>query len=600
LTNSPLSAIISDNIFYFRLAFGVIMLKLLRYLRTYLKETILAPAFKLLEASFELFVPLVVAQIVDHGIETGSTVYILSRSLILVLLSFVGFAAAVSAQYFSAKAAVGFAADVRSALFSKITKMSYSDLDEAGTATLLTRMSSDVNQLQSGVNLTLRLFLRSPFIVFGAMIMAFTIDFSSAMTFALMITLLCVVVFGIMLITIPLHKNVQTSLDVITSKTRENLGGVRILRGFCKESSERASFNEATGTLERAQRIAGRISALMNPLTYAIVNISIIALIHTGSIKVNSGSITQGQLIALYNYMTQILVELVKLASLIITITKAVASGQRVGQILVADTGEREGGEVSDKNSAIPRIEFKNVSFRYDGASDDSLRNVNFCLYEGETLGIVGATGSGKTTLVNLIPGFYEPTEGAVSVDGISTKNADLIKLREKFGIVPQKAVLFRGSLRDNLTWRKKDATDSEIIRASEKAQALDVINSKTGMLNAHAEQNGRNFSGGQRQRLTIARALVGSPEILILDDSSSALDYATDAALRKSVFSLYPKPCTVIVSQRTSSVMHADKIVVLDDGEVVGSGTHSELYESCEAYREIHDLQFGNNGGNV
>jgi len=569
------------------------MTKLFKYMRGYVKETILAPAFKLLEASFELFVPLVIAQIIDYGIESRDLGYILSRCIILVILSLVGFAAAVSAQYFSAKAAVGFAAKVRSALFSKITDMSYSDLDRAGTSTLITRMTSDVNQLQSGVNLTLRLFLRSPFIVFGAMVMAFTIDFKSALTFAVMIAVLCVIVFGIMLITIPLHKKVQGSLDDVTLKTRENLTGVRILRAFCKEDEEISSFNKSTGILEKAQRVAGAISALMNPLTFAVVNFSIIALIYAGAIQVDGGAISQGQLIALYNYMTQILVELIKLASLIITITKAVACGQRVSSVVFADTGERDEGKTAKTDLSAPKVEFRNVSFRYAGAADDSLKNISFSVKHGETVGIIGATGSGKSTLVNLIPAFYECTEGEILVDGINVKESSLEELREKFGIVPQKAVLFRGTIRDNLRWRREGASDDELMRAAELAQAKDVIESKSARLDASVEQNGKNFSGGQRQRLTIARALVGEPEILILDDSSSALDYATDAALRSSVSSLPYKHTTFIVSQRTSSIMHADKIIVLEDAEMVGFGTHKELYETCETYREIHDLQF-------
>ena len=574
------------------------MIKLLRYMRGYMKETVLAPAFKLLEASFELFVPLVVAQIVDHGIESRDVSYILSRCLILVVLSLIGFVAAVCAQYFSAKAAVGFASKVRMALFSKITDMSYEDLDSAGTSTLITRMTSDINQLQAGVNLTLRLLLRSPFIVFGAMIMAFAIDVKSALTFAVMIAVLCVIIFGIMLITIPLHKKVQASLDDVTLKTRENLTGVRILRGFRKEEKEVEAFNKSTGILEKAQQFAGAISALMNPLTFAVVNISIIALIYTGAFRVGDGVISQGQLIALYNYMSQILVELIKLAGFIITLTKAVACGQRVSSVIFADTGERDGGESQAKGTAVPKVEFRNVSFRYSGAADYSMKNISFSVNPGETVGIIGATGSGKTTLVSLIPAFYECTEGEVLVDGVNVKDANLETLRAKFGIVPQKAVLFRGSIRENLCWRRDEASDAELLRAAETAQAKEVIAGKSAGLDAPVEQNGKNFSGGQRQRLTIARALVGEPDILILDDSSSALDYATDAALRTSVASLPYEHTTFIVSQRTSSIMHADKIIVLDDAEMVGIGTHRELYETCETYREIHDLQFSGKKG--
>ena len=599
LTKQLESDIIITN-FTFSKNMETAMLKLLRYMRAYLMEAILAPAFKLLEASFELFVPLVVAQIIDRGLGTGDTSYILSRGLVLVLLSFVGFAAAVVAQYFSAKAAVGFAARIRNVLFSKITSMSYSELDKTGTSTLITRMTSDVNQVQSGVNLTLRLFLRSPFIVFGAMIMAFTIDFESALTFAVMIGALSVVVFGIMLISIPLHRKVQENLDSVTSKTRENLAGVRILRGFRMEERESEDFKKSTAALEKAQKFVGRISALMNPLTFAIVNLSIIALIYVGGVKVDSGDISQGQVVALYNYMTQILVELVKLASLIITMTKAAASGQRISQVLESSAGERVGGTATRNTPELPKVEFRNVSFRYAGASEDSLSGLSFKAYAGETVGIIGATGSGKTTLVNLIPAFYDATEGDVLVDGVNVKDADLEKLREKFGIVPQKAVLFRGSIKENLLWRKKDASDAELMTAADTAQCADVIRKKSGELDAHVEQNGRNLSGGQRQRLTIARAIVGAPEILILDDSSSALDYATDAALKNALKDRLDGVCTFIVSQRTSSLMHADKIIVLEDGCPVGIGKHAELYESCTVYREIHDLQFGAEGGNA
>ena len=599
LTKQLESDIIITN-FTFSKNMETAMLKLLRYMRAYLMEAILAPAFKLLEASFELFVPLVVAQIIDRGLGTGDTSYILSRGLVLVLLSFVGFAAAVVAQYFSAKAAVGFAARIRNVLFSKITSMSYSELDKTGTSTLITRMTSDVNQVQSGVNLTLRLFLRSPFIVFGAMVMAFTIDFESALTFAVMIGALSVVVFGIMLISIPLHRKVQENLDSVTSKTRENLAGVRILRGFRMEERESEDFKKTTAALEKAQKFVGRISALMNPLTFAIVNLSIIALIYVGGVKVDSGDISQGQVVALYNYMTQILVELVKLASLIITMTKAAASGQRISQVLESSAGERVGGTATRNTPELPKVEFRNVSFRYAGASEDSLSGLSFKAYAGETVGIIGATGSGKTTLVNLIPAFYDATEGDVLVDGVNVKDADLEKLREKFGIVPQKAVLFRGSIKENLLWRKKDASDAELMTAADTSQCADVIRKKSGELDAHVEQNGRNLSGGQRQRLTIARALVGVPEILILDDSSSALDYATDAALKNALKDRLDGVCTFIVSQRTSSLMHADKIIVLEDGCPVGIGKHAELYESCTVYREIHDLQFGAEGGNA
>lgn len=570
------------------------MTKLLGYMRGYVKQSVLAPAFKLLEASFELFVPLVVAQIVDTGLESGDVSYILSLCLLLVLLSLVGFVAAVTAQYFSAKAAVGFASRVRSALFRTVSSMSYGELDSVGTSTLLTRMTSDVNQLQSGVNMTLRLFLRSPFIVFGAMIMAFTIDARSALNFVVMIAALSVVIFGIMLITIPMHKRVQSHLDGVTLGTRESLAGVRILRGFSLEEKQLRTFAESSRALERAQRTVGRVSALMNPLTYTIVNLCVIALINTGALRVNSGKISQGQLIALYNYMTQILVELVKLANLIITLTKAAASAQRVANVLESSVGERVDGSCPERRCGVPRVEFRDVSFTYPTAAEPSLKNISFTVSEGETVGIIGGTGSGKTTLVNLIPAFYEPTQGDVLIDGVSVKELKLSALRRKIGIVPQKSVMFRGSIRENLARRKKNATDAELLSAAESACGADVIAAKRDGLDAHIEQNGKNLSGGQRQRLAIARALVGEPELLILDDSSSALDYATDAALRSSLLSLPYPHCTFIVSQRTSSVMHADKIIVLEDGEAVGIGTHSELYESCPAYREIHELQFG------
>ncbi len=576
------------------------MKRLLKYLKGYVKETILAPALKLLEASFELIVPLIVASIIDVGIAEENRSYIVKMVLLMVFFSLVGFAVSVTAQYFSAKASVGFASKIRSALFNKIQGMSYSDLDKIGTSTLLTRMTSDINQVQSGLNLTLRLLLRSPFIVFGAMIMAATIDLKSAGIFALMIAVLSIIVFGIMLITIPLHKKVQSNLDRITSITRENLTGVRILRGFCREDSERESFNASNTALEKSQRFAGKISALTNPLTFAVVNLSIILLLNTGAIRVDSDELTSGQVVALYNYMTQILVELIKLANLIVSVTKAVACAQRVSQVLECESGEATVERVSvDKNTSA-KIEFKNVSFRYAGAGADSLTNISFSVNEGETVGIIGATGSGKTTLVNLIPAFYLPTEGEILLDGVNVNFYDKEELREKFGIVPQKAVLFSGSIRDNLLWRKADADEAELKGAIKAAQAENIIDEKAEGIDSSVERMGKNFSGGQRQRLTIARALVGEPEILILDDSSSALDYATDAALRESIKSLPYTHTTFIVSQRTSSIMHADKIIVLEDGVAVGIGSHDELYENCSVYREIHDLQFGkeeNNG---
>ncbi len=574
------------------------MIKLLGYIRAYLKETILAPAFKLLEALFELFVPLVVAAIIDVGIIGGNTGYIWKMALIMLLLSFVGFAASVTAQYFAAKASVGFATNIRSALFSKIQSMSFTELDSAGTSTLITRMTSDINQVQSGMNLTLRLFLRSPFIVFGSAIMALTINPSVSLIFAVMIAVLSVVVFYIILGTVPLHKNVQGNLDEITRITRENLTGVRILRGFCMEDSELQRFSKANSRLEASQRVVGRITSLMNPLTYLLVNLSIMALLYSGAVKIDSGVLSQGELVALYNYMTQILVELVKLANLIITITKSVACGQRVQAVMDSGSGEAVGGVVPTSKIGTPVIEFRNVSFRYSGALEESLKNVSFAVNEGETLGVIGATGSGKTTLVNLIPGFYPASEGEVLVDGVSVCDADIDALREKIGVVMQNTTLFKGTIKENLDLRGTGATDEELESAILTAQAGNIIESKSGGLLASVKQYGRNFSGGQKQRLTIARALVGEPEILILDDSSSALDYATDASLRRALSERTSTRATVIVSQRTSSIMNADKIIVLDDGATVGIGTHAELLESCETYREIHELQFGTNGG--
>ena len=574
------------------------MLKLLKLLGSYKKETVLAPTFKLLEAVFELFVPLVIASIIDVGIHEGKG-YIIRMSLILVLLSFVGFAASVIAQYFSAKASVGFASKIRSVLFGKIQEMSYTELDRAGASSLITNMTSDINQIQTGTNLTLRLFMRSPCIVFGAMIMAFTINVRLALIFTGMIALLSVIVFAIMLGSVPFYKKVQASLGKVTGAVRENLTGARVLRGFCKEETEREAFNINTKALQKAQNFVGRISALMNPLTYLTVNGAIILLIYFGALRVDSGELTQGELVAMYNYMTQILVELVKLASLIITITKAVASGQRIQAVIDSVDGEKKEG-ICEFLTDKPKIEFNNVSFKYDGAGDYSLANISFEVKNGETVGIIGATGSGKTTLVNLIPALYLATEGEILVDGINVKDADPASLRRKFGIVPQRATLFRGELRDNLNWRKSDVSDEDIEDALITAQASKVVADKKCGLDAIVEQKGRNFSGGQRQRLTIARALVSNPEILILDDSSSALDYATDSTLRSAITDLPYDHTTIIVSQRTSSIMHANKILVLDEGRLIGMGTHDELYENCEAYREIHDLQFAENkGGN-
>lgn len=569
------------------------MFKLLKLLRNYKKETVLAPTFKLLEALFELFIPLVVASIIDVGIKNSDRSYVVKMALIMVALSFVGFGASIIAQYFSAKASVGFATKVRSKLFSSIMNMSYSELDSAGTSSLITHMTSDINQIQTGTNLTLRLFMRSPCIVFGAMIMAFTINTRLALIFTLMIVALSAVVFSIILGSVPLYKKVQVFLGKVTGNVRENLNGVRIIRGFCREETERADFDTNASGLEKAQRFVGRISALMNPITYLIVNGAIMLLIYRGAISVSVGNISQGQLVALYNYMTQILVELIKLANLIIAITKAIACAQRVQAVIDGVEGESQSGGAVSFHGNCPKIEFRNVSFRYKGAGDDSLSHVSFTVDSGETVGIIGATGSGKSTLVNLIPGFYQATEGEILIDGVNVNGIDKKNLRKRFGIVPQHATLFKDSLRDNLSWRNPKATDEDIMTAARLACVDKVISDKNGGLSAFSEQMGKNFSGGQRQRLTVARALVGKPEILILDDSSSALDYATDAKLRHSVRNLPYEHTTFIVSQRTSSILDADKIIVLDDGEIIGIGTHDQLYRQCEPYREIHDLQF-------
>ncbi len=574
------------------------MKKLLKFLKPYTKETILAPLFKLLEASFELFVPLVVANIIDIGIGVGDRSYIYRNCLLLVILGIVGLICAVSAQYFAAKAAVGFAGRLRSSLFAHIGKLSYSDLDRVGTSTLITRMTSDVNQVQSGVNLTLRLVMRSPFVVFGAMIMAFVVDPTSASIFAVTIPILSLVVFGIMLICLPLYKRVQERLDGITGATRENLTGVRVLRAFCKEQDEIAAFEEKNAALTTVQNRVGRISALLNPLSYALVNLAIVVLIYIGAIRVDVGDLSQGEVIALYNYMSQILVELIKLASLIITITKALACARRVGALL-----EIEPSMIAPEEPTAPAgdeketVRFDHVGMAYNESSDAALQGVSFTAARGEVIGIIGGTGSGKSTLVNLIPRFYDASEGTVYVHGQPVQAWAPEALRERIGIVPQKAVLFRGTVRDNLRWGNENATEEEMLEALRIAQAKDFILEKEGGLDAPVEQGGRNFSGGQRQRLTIARALCRRPDILILDDSSSALDFATDAALRRALKEMPDSPTTFIVSQRATSLQHADRILVLDDGEVAGIGTHDELLKNCETYREIYQSQFKKEG---
>ena len=568
------------------------MRKLLRFLKDYKKESILSPLFKLLEASFELFVPLVMAAIIDTGIGNKDGGFILKMCGILILLALVGLTCSITAQYFAAKAAVGFATKVRHALFDHIQKLSYTEMDAAGTDTMITRMTSDINQAQSGVNMVLRLFLRSPFIVFGAMIMAFTIDVKAALIFVVTIPVLSVVVFGIMIITIPLFRRVQASLDKVLGVTRENLTGSRVIRAFNKEQEEIADFDESNERLTDVQLFVGKISALMNPLTYIIINVALVILIWTGAIQVNIGKISQGEVVALVNYMSQILVELVKLANLIITVTKAIACGNRVQSIFEMETSMVDGNG-SKKEDTGYTVEFRNVSMRYKGAGADTLTGIDFKAKPGDTIGIIGGTGSGKSSVVNLIPRFYDVTEGQVMVDGMDVREYKITDLRDKIGIVPQKAVLFAGTVRSNLAWGKEDATEEEMQQALSVAQAAEVVDKKDGKLDAEVEQGGKNFSGGQKQRLTIARALVKQPEILIMDDSSSALDYATDAKLRQAIHNMPNRPTVFIVSQRAASIMYADKIIVLDDGTVAGTGTHEELLKDCSVYQEIYYSQF-------
>lgn len=571
------------------------MRKLLKYLNHYKLQSVLAPLFKLLEAAFELFVPLVVSAIIDNGINGGEGWrYITFACLILVGLGVVGLISAVAAQYFAARAAVGFSKELRHDLFSKMQTLSYSEIDGLGTSKMITRMTSDVNQIQSGVNLVLRLFMRSPFIVFGAMIMAFLINVTAGGVFAVAIAVLCIAVFGIMLISIPLYKRVQNRLDKVTSSTRETLTGVRVLRAFCKEDDEIKKYNERNGELTKAQKFVGKISALMNPLTYAIINAAIIWLLYVGAIKVDGGVLTQGNVVALYNYMSQILIELIKLANLIITVTKSFACAGRVNEILDMRSTLKHG---SEEAAARAFIRFDNVCANYSGSGMDALNNISFEVEKGQTVGIIGGTGAGKTTLVNMLPHFYDASAGGVYIGGKNVNSYGDEQLRDMCGIVPQRAVLFKGTIRDNMKWGKGAATDEEILSAIEIAQASDVVKSKDNGLDEEVEQGGKNFSGGQRQRLTIARALVKKPEILILDDSASALDYATDANLRKSIKNLDYKPTVFIVSQRTSSIRHADKIIVLDAGKMVGAGTHDELLQTCDVYREIHYSQYEKEG---
>ena len=581
------------------------MKQLMMYLKDYKKESILAPLFKLLEAFFELLVPLVMANIIDYGISNRNMGYIGKMGLLLLLLGVVGLASSITAQFFAAKAAVGFSTQLRQALFDHIEDLSFTDIDKAGTSTMITRMTSDVNQVQSGINMTLRLFLRSPIIVFGAMIMAFTIDVKCALIFVVAIPLLSVVVFGIILSTIPMYKKVQSKLDQVLGITRENLTGVRVIRAFHQEAKEADRFRENNEALSAMQIFVGKISACMNPVTYIIVNGAIIALIYTGAVQVNIGNLSQGEVVAIINYMNQILVELVKLANLIVTMTKALACAERVASVFdigadAAYVGAQDQKLADKVDKSAPFLDFKHVSLTYQGAGAPTLQDMNFTVNRGDTVGIIGGTGSGKTSLVNLIPGFYPATEGEILLEGRDIRTMSDEELRGRIGVVPQKAVLFKGTVRSNLQWGKPDATEEEMWKALELAQASEVVDGKPGKLDATVAQNGKNFSGGQRQRLTIARALVRNPEILILDDSASALDYATDAKLRAAIRTLEDKTTTFIVSQRASTIRHADKIIVLDDGEIAGMGTHDELLKDCTVYQEIYYSQYPEQRGGV
>lgn len=578
------------------------MKTLLAYLKDYKKESILAPLFKMLEASFELFVPLVMAAIIDVGIANQDKPYIVKMCFVLIALGIIGLVCSITAQYFAAKAATGVGTAIRHGLFEHIQKFTFTEMDQLGTSTLITRMTSDINQIQSGVNLVLRLFLRSPFIVFGAMIMAFTVDVKAALVFVVTIPLLSLIVFGIMLVTMPMYKKVQADLDQLLLATRENLTGARVIRAFNKEEDETKRFENANQILTDAQKYVGRISGMMNPLTYIIVNGAIIALIYVGAVRVDIGDLTQGQVVALINYMSQILVELVKLANLIISVTKAAACLNRVESVLAVKPDMNEGDVRWKSNSSeadrdlknkIPVVEFSHVSLTYKGTSDTSLSDINFCAEKGQTIGIIGGTGSGKSSLVNLIPRFYDATDGTVKINGRDIKEYQTENLREHIGVVLQKAVLFKGSIADNLRWGKEDATEQEMYEALDISQAREFVDTKQGGLEFQIEQGGRNLSGGQKQRMTIARALVRKPEILILDDSASALDFATDAALRKSIKEMKNQPTVFIVSQRAASIQHADQIIVLDDGAMAGIGTHEELLKDCPIYQEIYYSQF-------
>lgn len=602
------------------------MKSLLKYLKGYKKESILAPLFKMLEASFELLVPLVMAAVIDKGIEGNNKSYIVSMCLVMILLGLIGFVCSITAQYFAAKAATGFARKLRYEMFSHIQKLSYSKLDTAGTATLITRMTSDVNQVQSGVNMFLRLFLRSPFIVIGAMVMAFYVDVKAAVVFAVAIPVLSLVVFGIIFANIPLYKKVQNGLDKVLLVTRENLNGIRVIRAFNREAEEIEDFDEKNIALTKIQLFAGRISALLNPITYVIINFALVILLYKGAVRVDTGYITQGDVIALISYMSQILIELVKLANLIVTLTKAAACASRIQGVMEIPEGmetggmetegerkegaEKETGEEQDEQGRTTEssnieekiendevVRFDHVGFTYEGAGGEVLTDMDFSVKKGETVGIIGGTGSGKSTLVQLIPRFYDANTGSVYVDGKEVREYEIEELRDKIGMVPQKAALFKGTIRDNILFGRKDATDEMIEEAIDVACAKEFIEAKEGGLSAKVEQGGRNLSGGQKQRLTIARALVRRPEILILDDSCSALDYATDAALRAGIKKLSYHPTVFIVSQRTASIQYADKIIVLDDGEIAGIGSHEELLKACQVYQEIYDSQYKKEG---
>lgn len=578
------------------------MKKLLVYLKDYKKESVLGPLFKLLEASFELIVPLVIAAIIDTGVANGDRGYVMKMCMVLVLLAVIGLTCSITAQYFAAKAAVGFSTKLRHALFEHIQTLSFSEIDTVGTSTLITRMTSDINQVQNGVNLVLRLFLRSPFIVFGAMIMAFTVDVKAALVFVVTIPLLSVVVFGVMLVSIPLYKRVQNALDKVLGITRENLTGSRVIRAFNKEQDEMEHFNESNDALTKVQLYVGKISALMNPLTYVIINGAIVVLVWAGALRVDNGYITQGAVVALINYMSQILVELIKLANLIININKSIACGNRIESIFELQSSIKEPETtktLSKEEGEVPEVEFSHVCLTYAQAGEESLTDIDFTVKKGETIGVIGGTGSGKSSVVNLIPRFYDATKGSVKVEGRDVREYTLEDLRSRIGMVLQKAVLFKGTIRENMRWGNENATDEEIMQALEIAQAKEFVDKKEGGLDFLVEQGGKNLSGGQRQRLTIARAIVKKPDILILDDSASALDFATDAKLRMAIRDMENRATVFIVSQRAASIMYADKIIVLDDGQVVGMGTHEELLAGCEVYQEIYYSQFKKSGGN-